>query len=632
MRFRPFLIIAVFTLTSSSIAVAADLNVLSQSKQWLRLLHFTRPSLLRSQKSEVGPGDFFLSPEGSHDPLAELQADIQAFTKTQSPTVGHFNVHPQCAFPARYHFLKNELHWTTADVECSELDTYLKKIHGDELSLIFSSAYPNSPPSMFGHTFFRVHSHDRADLLDYGINYSALVGEDDNSVAFAVLGLMGGYYGQFGIVPYYIKVNEYNHAESRDLWEYDLSLSPGEIRVLLWHIWELQQNAAFKYYFFDENCSYRLLTVLEVAKPEWDLSDFAVDVIPAETVKRLVAIPGAVKAIHHRPSLRVRMAAQFDRLSSEERQQALRVARENEDVRAIKNPAVLEAAISYLQFRRLKGKLHLDEADQKRFTAALVQRASLGLSANEVDDNFAPVSSDLENRPELGHAPYLIRVGGGSFTQDGTSTGYEELHFKTAYHDLLNSDVGYLPFSEVNFPSLTLRYSQELNSLWIEHLTLMSVTSLAPMTDLEKQISWKADLSYITPKDLNCVNCHAAMLEGGAGAAEAFLSNRVLVYGLGLLHFEDGSSIQNGFRFTPKLLTAALLQPTLNYKTQLSAAAVADVWQSVRQSHFYELEWLNSMALSQNWEIRASAKTVLPGDRQENVTYRDFSATLNHYF
>jgi hypothetical protein len=631
MRFKPFLIIAILALTASNNGVAADLGALSQSKQWLRLLHFRRPSLLRSQKSEVGPGDFFLSPEGNHDPLSELQADIHAFTDLSSKLVGRQQVNAQCAFPARYHFLKNELHWTTIDVECPELDTYLKKIHGDELSLIFSSAYPNSPPSMFGHTFFRVHSQDRAALLDYGINYSALVQEDENSVTYAVLGLMGGYYGQFGIVPYYMKVNEYNHAESRDLWEYDLNLSSEEIRVLLWHVWELQQNAAFKYYFFDENCSYRLLTVLEVAKPEWDLSDFAVSVIPAETVKRLVTIPGAVKAIHHRPSLRVRMAAQFDRLSSEERQLALRVAREGEDIQAIKNPAVLEAAISYLQFRRLKGKLHLDEADQKRFAAALVQRASLGLPVDD-ESSTSSVSSDLENRPELGHAAYLIRVGGGSFSQDGTTAGYEELHFKTAYHDLLNSDVGYLPFSEVNFPSLTLRYSQQLNSLWIEHLALMSVTSLAPMTDLEKQVSWKVDLSYITPKDLNCVNCHAAMLEGGAGAAKAFLSNQVLIYGLGLLHFEDGSSIENGFRFTPKVLTAALIQPTLNYKMQLSAAAVADVWQSVRQSHFYELEWLNSMALSQNWEIRASAKTVLPGDRQESVTYRDFSATLNHYF
>jgi hypothetical protein len=38
------------------------------------------------------------------------------------------------------------------------------------------------------------------------------------------------------------------------------------------------------------------------------------------------------------------------------------------------------------------------------------------------------------------------------------------------------------------------------------------------------------------------------------------------------------------------------------------------------------------VTLSQNWEIRASAKMVLPGDRQENVIYRDFTATLNHYF
>lgn len=617
---------------AATLANAADLQTLSQSKGWLRLLHYKRTSIFWSPKSEIEPGEFFLAPNGNRDPLAELQADIEAFTSAVPPSVGRKRVHPQCAFPARYRFLKNELHWTLPDVVCPDVEAYLKKLHGDQVSLIFSSAYPNSPPSMFGHTFFRIHSRNRADLLDYGINYSAYVSEDENSIAFAVLGLMGGYYGQFGIVPYYMKVNEYNHAESRDLWEYDLNLTPDEIRVLLLHLWELEENAAFRYYFFDENCSYRLLTVLEVAKPEWDLSNFAVDVIPAETVKRLVNTPGAVLTVHHRPSLQSRMKEQFDRLSAEERELAFGIAKGNADIRAVKDPQVLEAAITYLQYRRLKNKLHLDEADQKRFTAALVQRASLGLAAGQ--EVSAPVteSDDLTNRPDFGHAPYLIRLGGGAFSQDGTNAAYSEIHFKTAYHDLLNSDVGYLPYSEVDFPNLTLRYSEDLHSLWIENLTVFSATSLPPMSELEKPFSWKVDLAYVTPKDLNCVNCHAAEFEGGGGAATSFLSNRVLVYSLGLLHFEDGSSIQNGFRFTPKLLSATLFHPISDFKMQLSAAAVADVWQSVRQSHFYELQWSNSLTLAHNWELRASAKEVLPGNRQENVIYRDFTATLNRYF
>lgn len=293
--FAIFALICLSQYTRFSVAASDDpsnISKLSHSVQWLRLLHQGQPDR---------GGNFYFSPVGRQDPEAELRASIRAMS--EGGAVGKLKQHPQCAFPFRYRFLKKELSLQTLDVPCPQFQAFLDRVKADSVTLVFSSAYPNNPGSMFGHTFLRINSHRKAgekklDLLDYGISYAASVGQDDGGVTFALLGIFGGYYGAFSLVPYYLKVNEYNHAESRDVWEYDLSLTRQETFDLIAHAWELENNSAAKYYFIDENCSYVLLTLIEAAKPEWDLSRFGTHVVPSETVKRLTQIPGAVTAVH----------------------------------------------------------------------------------------------------------------------------------------------------------------------------------------------------------------------------------------------------------------------------------------------------------------------------------------------
>ena len=63
----------------------------------------------------------------------------------------------------------------------------------------------------------------RRRSLNYTVNFSADV-TNSNDFLFAFYGLAGRYRGRFATVPYYIKIREYTDMESRDLWEYDLSL------------------------------------------------------------------------------------------------------------------------------------------------------------------------------------------------------------------------------------------------------------------------------------------------------------------------------------------------------------------------------------------------------------------------
>ena len=96
---------------------------------------------------------------------------------------------------------------------------------------------------------------------------------------------MGGYPGLFALMPYREKLSEYRSLENRDLWEYQLDLTPEETGRMVEHVWELKQ-IQFDYFFFDENCSYRLLELLQVARPSLDLtSQFPLTAIPTDTVK-----------------------------------------------------------------------------------------------------------------------------------------------------------------------------------------------------------------------------------------------------------------------------------------------------------------------------------------------------------
>jgi hypothetical protein len=105
--------------------------------------------------------------------------------------------------------------------------------------------------------------------LDGAFEYAAITG-DDPFLKLAFMGLTGLYTGSFSGIPYYIKIKEYNNAENRDIFEYDLNLEREDVEFLLRHLWEMQQ-ARLHYLFLTRNCSYEILALLEAAKPEWEL-------------------------------------------------------------------------------------------------------------------------------------------------------------------------------------------------------------------------------------------------------------------------------------------------------------------------------------------------------------------------
>jgi len=335
---------------------------LERDEGWLALGHYR--TAYGGFVSDADDPAFFLAPSGKHDPKAELLASLEAFFR-----LGDSDGHPQCRFPARYHWLKIRLGFDRsrlAERDCPAFRQWRDKLEAHAVSLIFPSAYMNSPSSMFGHTFLRLDRANQNDdnvLLAYTINYAAEA-LDENELFYAYHGLFGGYPGVVTVQPFYDKVKEYRDWENRDIWEYRLNLAPEEVAQLVRHVWEIMP-IRFDYFFIDENCSYRLLSLLDVARPGLRLRrQFPYRSIPVDTVRAVVAA-GLVNGTNYRPSAATTLETHVRQLTRAQRHLARQLATGKivPDSPALAGltsgarAAVLETAYEFARYRALDEKL-----------------------------------------------------------------------------------------------------------------------------------------------------------------------------------------------------------------------------------------------------------------------------------
>src|SRR5690348_7979723 len=187
---------------------------LAQERVWRLLLKYNDRPLLGAV-SEADGMEFFNSPRGKTDPEAELAATLASFFVPLSE-IPEGKEHPQCNFPARFKWLKQQLDFDLQRLPiqtCDRLDRWMRTLDPVGATLVFASYFMNNPASMFGHTLLRIDSRRTGsgnNLINYGANYAA-VPDTDNAFLYALKGLVGSFQGRFAIFPYYTKVQEYNN-------------------------------------------------------------------------------------------------------------------------------------------------------------------------------------------------------------------------------------------------------------------------------------------------------------------------------------------------------------------------------------------------------------------------------------
>lgn len=466
---------------------------ISAMKQWQHLLHFRSHSFVGYMESENDTESFFVSPVGKTDLEAELIAEVGLFALDNQPD----NESLQCMFPARYQWLK-KFYPDWKDQSCSELSQWKHEIDAHKLTLIFPASYLNSPSSMYGHSLIRLDRKDenKSKLLSYSVNFAANADPTDNELVFSYKGLAGGYPGVVSILPYYAKVNEYSHLEHRDIWEYQLNLTEQEVDQFVNHIWETKETE-FDYFFFDENCSYRLLALLDASSERINVADdFSLKAMPIDTIRSLID-SNKVDSVEYRASSGVMLNQQKNQLSASQKQWAKKIVEDpsfaNDEefmkLSEFEQAQVLEISISYLRYLVIKKKQRSPE-NRKKSLAILSARSKIPLQ-----DVFDPII-EPELRDDQGHLTHRATVALGK--QNGEE--FVDLNMRIAYHELMDLPDGFIRGGQIEMGALTLRGINKNSSgdesdfaLQLQKFSVINILSLGARDNFQQPISWRVN-------------------------------------------------------------------------------------------------------------------------------------------
>jgi hypothetical protein len=454
--------------------------------EWLALLHY-HDERFSGQESYVDDQSFFVAPEGAHDAAAEMRATLELIVA--EPTI-------RCRYPARYNWLSSQLDfsaYSVADTECTEYQDWRKTLNANSIVMVFAASYVNSPSSMYGHTFLRFDPPDveqDSPLLSYALNFGASVTGSEAGLLYAWRGIAGGYPGQFSANTYMDKIKDYIRLENRDLWEYRLALTPIEVDQMLAHVWELNK-VSIDYYFFDENCSFQLLELIEVARPDLDLtSGFDAWAIPLDTV-RAVEDAGLIESVYYRPSNQTVVTYNIELLDKSQQKVALQLSRDISilnDARFLSLDERDQNQVAYTAYKFLRYEFNEDARGPKiaeRSYQLLSFLASRDLSGIESRSPPAPVA------PNEGHKSMLLSASVGA--EDGK--WFTDLEWRLSYHDLLDPIEGFPPETSLNMGRLVMRY-RETDGLQFQRLDVIEIKSVPYRDQFYKPLSWQTSFGF----------------------------------------------------------------------------------------------------------------------------------------
>ncbi|MBW1894035.1 MAG: DUF4105 domain-containing protein, partial [Deltaproteobacteria bacterium] len=265
-----------------------------------------------------------------------------------------------------------------------------------------------------------------------------------------------------------------------------------EIRRMVRHIKELDKIYT-DYFFFDENCSYNLLYLIEAARPSVHLTDqFGVFVLPVDTIKKIHE-EGFITSVDFRPAKSTVIKHQLSGLSNSNIQTALSIINRQIKAKELVNSSaqreekirILDLAINEIQYLYVKEDITKKEY-KLHILEALSARSKLGKTESAVDDIPVPP------HPEAGHDSRRISFGLGIYDNDI----FQEIAFRPAFTDLLDMDYIHDKGAQIEFFDGKLRYYPSDQKLCLQQLDFVDIISIAPRNELFKPFSWKINTGF----------------------------------------------------------------------------------------------------------------------------------------
>lgn len=587
-----------------------------QHREWHNLVHYNKDGSSDEFLSQVDDARFFNAIDGKHNPKTELFKTINAFFK---PSTTDDN-HAQCKFVARLNWLKNKLEINESklpNVACTQYKKWRTLVPDEQVTLVFPAYHLNSPSSMFGHTLLRLDpasNKKSSDWLSMAVNFGANVREGDNSLFYAFRGLSGGYPGFFIVAPYFKKIKEYNRKEKRDIWEYPLNLTTEETKRIVSHLWELKE-IEFDYYFFDENCSYRLLELLEIARPSIELTnDFKLTAIPIDTI-RSIERAGLIEGTHYRPSQVTTLEHLIDEIPENNISYVKRISQNpesinNEDFSSlpeIEKEKVINAAYKYLRFQQT-GAVR-DSVSAKNSHALL--KALNEFPIRKASQPPVPLS-----RPENSHDSKRASFSIG----EEDDQKYSEAAFRFSFHSLEDNEHGFLQGAQINMGNIVVRDSED-DSVKLQRFDVIDIFSLSNRTQLFKPLSWKIYTGLerqLTGGQQRLV----AHVTGGAGGAYKPFENN-LIYGLLIARLERNRGFEDDI--TPAL---GLSTGMLHHFGSSTAHIEVSGEEFSNDVYRYRGKYIHNFNLGKNHSIKLSATK----EQQQSTTFSEAKISYQYYF
>ena len=478
---------------------------------------------------------------------------------------------------------------------------------------------------MYGHTFIRINRKNGSNpLLDYSINYAANVDPDDNELVFSYKGLTGGYPGVFSVLPYYEKVTEYSFLEARDVWEYELNLTQSEVDQFVRHTWEVQ-NTHFDYYFFDENCSYHLLTILDVASDRFNLSEkFSVSAIPADTVRELKNAQ-LISQAHFRPSTMSLMSNMISQSSDRVVDTAKLIVETNVNIGdAMSNLSTNQQAqaleLAYQYSRYLSVRKKKDQKTQaKRAISILSARSKLE------DTQVFSAYPAPKYRDDEGHHSKRLEATFGQLNEQN----FSQIGMRMTYHDRLDNLPGYLQGAQLEMFHAKIRHTDiesGKDTTRLEVLNLIDIASYSPRNDFVTPLSWEVSTGLKRPNAQR--DELVAFLSAGWGGS--YLWGAQQFYGLAYFDLNADDDIDKGHHFSagPKL---GWLSQHESWSMNIELTQNFDISGADYQARSITLGI--SKSLAKHWQVRLNGQYLRHAEQEENKDYsKSLSLSLMHYF
>ena len=388
---------------------------------------------------------------------------------------------------------------------------------------------------------------------------------------------------------------------------------------MLAHIWELQ-GINFDYYFFDENCSFRLLELIDVARPGLFLANqFPLTAMPLDTV-RVVEAANLIDDIHYRPSILTELEAQLDLLLPTQRDLVYELARNIEvlNITAFtslpinQQQIIVDSAYRYLRYQNtFNGR-----------PKAVTRRSFLLLKRLNQHPRRLSVDIIEPTRPDKGHKTTMLGVRAGQNVENT----FIELNYRGSYHDLLDPIGGYYQGMSLNMINIMVR-AYEDGDITLEKFELLDIVSLSSRNRFFSPWSWKANISleqqWTADKEI-------LVTQGTAGRGLSFeLLDNSHVFTFATARIE----------INPKLADKIVLAPglqlgLLHYWSKASLMVDVEHYQFLfDQTMRSQFNIQQSFELGTNHSLRLSAQFHrVKGKKYKTEYFDEFSLEYRHYF